>query len=37
MRAHVRALLDEAPQVTIDDGADLLITAHAPGGRRSSG
>ena len=29
---HVRALLDGAPQVTIDDGADLLVTAHAAGG-----
>jgi adenosylhomocysteinase len=27
--AHVRALLAGAPQVTIDDGADLLMTAHA--------
>src|SRR5437763_4864771 len=26
--AHVRALLDEDPQITIDDGADLLVTAH---------
>jgi adenosylhomocysteinase len=25
---HVRALLAGAPQVTIDDGADLLMTAH---------
>jgi adenosylhomocysteinase len=25
---HVRALLDGAPQVTIDDGADLLVGAH---------
>jgi adenosylhomocysteinase len=31
---HVRALLDGSPQVTIDDGADLLMTAHAAGGRR---
>jgi adenosylhomocysteinase len=30
--AHVRALLEAEPQVTIDDGADLLITAHADGG-----
>jgi adenosylhomocysteinase len=30
--AHVRALLSEAPQVTIDDGADLLVTAHQLGG-----
>ncbi len=28
---HVRALLAGAPQVTIDDGADLLVTAHAVG------
>ncbi len=31
---HVRALLEGAPQVTIDDGADLLMTAHGSGGRR---
>lgn len=31
---HVRALLDGSPQVTIDDGADLLMTAHAAGGER---
>src|SRR6516165_5961594 len=30
--AHVRALLAERPRVTIDDGADLLVTAHADGG-----
>jgi adenosylhomocysteinase len=29
---HVLALLDGQPQVTIDDGADLLVTAHARGG-----
>ena len=29
---HVRALLDTLPQVTIDDGADLLMTAHETGG-----
>jgi len=29
---HVRALLDGKPQVTVDDGADLLMTAHAMGG-----
>jgi adenosylhomocysteinase len=29
---HVRALLDGAPQITIDDGADLLMTAHQSGG-----
>jgi adenosylhomocysteinase len=27
--AHVRALLDGAPEITFDDGADLLATAHA--------
>jgi adenosylhomocysteinase len=26
--AHVRALLDGDPQITLDDGADLLVTAH---------
>ncbi|MGI8414243.1 MAG: adenosylhomocysteinase [Solirubrobacteraceae bacterium] len=29
---HVRALLTGSPQVTIDDGADLLMTAHADDG-----
>jgi len=29
---HVRALLDARPHVTVDDGADLLMTAHALGG-----
>jgi adenosylhomocysteinase len=29
---HVDALLASAPQVTIDDGADLLVTAHTTGG-----
>jgi adenosylhomocysteinase len=28
---HVRALLADQPQVTIDDGADLLMTAHELG------
>jgi adenosylhomocysteinase len=28
---HVRALVAGAPQVTIDDGADLLVTAHELG------
>ncbi|HUA72056.1 MAG TPA: adenosylhomocysteinase [Solirubrobacteraceae bacterium] len=28
---HVRTLLEGKPQVTVDDGADLLITAHAIG------
>jgi adenosylhomocysteinase len=31
--AHVLALLDGGgPQITLDDGADLLVTAHARGG-----
>jgi adenosylhomocysteinase len=30
--AHVRELLAERPRITIDDGADLLVTAHADGG-----
>src|ERR1700749_797650 len=34
--AHVLALLDTSggtgPQITLDDGADLLVTAHARGG-----
>jgi adenosylhomocysteinase len=29
---HVRALLESSPQITIDDGADLLMTAHELGG-----
>jgi adenosylhomocysteinase len=29
---HVRALLAGRPQITIDDGADLLVTAHAAAG-----
>jgi adenosylhomocysteinase len=29
--AHVRALLDGRPQVTVDDGADLVVTAHGLG------
>ncbi|MGZ4173421.1 MAG: adenosylhomocysteinase [Solirubrobacteraceae bacterium] len=29
---HVRALLDGRPQVTIDDGAYLMVTLHALGG-----
>jgi adenosylhomocysteinase len=29
--AHVRALLDGRPEITIDDGADLLVTAHELG------
>ncbi len=28
---HVKVLLDGQPQVTVDDGADLLMTAHARG------
>jgi adenosylhomocysteinase len=30
--AHVLALLADRPQITLDDGADLLVTAHARGG-----
>jgi adenosylhomocysteinase len=29
---HVRSLLEARPHVTVDDGADLLMTAHALGG-----
>ena len=29
---HVKALLEAGPEVTVDDGADLLVTAHALGG-----
>jgi adenosylhomocysteinase len=35
--SHVVALLDGNPQVTIDDGADLLVTAHAKGGELVDG
>jgi adenosylhomocysteinase len=28
---HLRALIDAQPQVTIDDGADLVVTAHGAG------
>jgi adenosylhomocysteinase len=28
---HLRALVDARPQLTIDDGADLVVTAHAAG------
>ncbi|MDQ6606139.1 MAG: adenosylhomocysteinase [Actinomycetota bacterium] len=31
--AHLRSLIDGAPQVTIDDGADLLVLAHELGGQ----
>ncbi len=33
--SHVRALLASVPHVTIDDGADLLVTAHAQGAQTS--
>jgi adenosylhomocysteinase len=29
---HVRSLLEARPQITVDDGADLLMTAHGLGG-----
>ena len=29
---HVRATLESGPQLTVDDGADLLVTAHQAGG-----
>ena len=35
--AHVVALLDGRPQITLDDGADLLVTAHAKGGELVDG
>ncbi len=34
---HVRALLRGGPQVTIDDGADLLVTAHEAGSEALAG
>jgi adenosylhomocysteinase len=34
---HVRAVLDGKPNVTVDDGADLLMTAHARGGAALKG
>jgi adenosylhomocysteinase len=30
--AHVRALVHSGPQITLDDGADLVVTAHELGG-----
>ncbi|MDQ6817976.1 MAG: adenosylhomocysteinase [Actinomycetota bacterium] len=30
---HVRALVSHAPELTLDDGADLMITAHQLGGQ----
>jgi adenosylhomocysteinase len=30
---HVKAVLDAKPNVTVDDGADLLMTVHARGGK----
>jgi adenosylhomocysteinase len=35
--AHVVALLAGRPQITLDDGADLLVTAHAKGGELVEG
>lgn len=34
---HVVALLGGHPQITLDDGADLLVTAHAKGGKLVEG
>jgi adenosylhomocysteinase len=34
---HVRSLLEARPEVTVDDGADLLMTAHALGGEALEG
>ncbi len=34
---HVVALLEGRPQITLDDGADLLVTAHAKGGELVEG
>ena len=34
---HVRALLAAEPQITLDDGADLLMTAHARARRGAGG
>jgi len=34
---HVRALLAGAPEVTLDDGADLLVSAHALGAQTLAG
>ncbi len=34
---HVQALLTGAPEVTLDDGADLLVGAHAVGGETLTG
>jgi adenosylhomocysteinase len=29
--AHVRALIEAGPEITLDDGADLIVTAHERG------
>jgi adenosylhomocysteinase len=34
---HIRALLAGSPQITIDDGADLQVTAHELGGEALGG
>ncbi|MGZ4184414.1 MAG: adenosylhomocysteinase [Solirubrobacteraceae bacterium] len=34
---HIRALLAGSPQITIDDGADLQVTAHELGGEALAG
>jgi adenosylhomocysteinase len=34
---HVLALVQTRPQITLDDGADLLVTAHARGGESLEG
>ncbi len=35
--AHVNALVDSAPQITLDDGADLLTAIHARAGGGANG
>jgi adenosylhomocysteinase len=35
--AHLRSLLADRPHVTVDDGADLLVTAHALGSEALAG
>ncbi len=35
--SHLRSLLASSPQITLDDGADLMMTAHAEGGEPLDG
>ena len=34
--AHLRALIELGPQILVDDGAELIVCAHADGGRAAA-